>query len=359
MTKNLPALELSILLLLTTCGIPSIAFSQQGGPIADLQDNIAQIEATIAELTQSAGSISTTIDCVNEQTVSAFIDAHSDTSAPLIITVKGKCTENILLTRGRVVLKGDPTDGLDEITAADINETVLFVNGANEIVIEHLAITGNIPSLFSNASGIGCRANSAVTISNVEVTRARNGITAGMSGQCDVTDSNIHDNNGFGLLAVNNGALFVLDTQITGNGNGGVRADRGGHASVFASQNSPLGVEISDNNGNGIEAVAGGSVRVSGSQFPGPSTRLFIRGNTGAGVFIGNMGMFEPIAWVSFLDNAMGGIVCSLGSPNQPPPNPPPPFGAFELRWRFQGTLDFFGNGGEGDLSAQCPVTSP
>jgi uncharacterized Zn ribbon protein len=224
-----------ILLFLFTLIFCSFATAQQGNspPFQDLQNQINELQLQIEELQQAGGPIEVTVDC-NNDSITNVLNTYANNSEYLTITVQGMCVENVEITRSKVLLKGDISDGTDSIKISDINGTALRVSGANEVIFQDLEVKGNVdPASVPDSGGITCRSNASVQLLRVKVTGFGTGISAGGGGMCEILDSEITDNL-FGAIAFSHGTFFISNSQID-KYNIGIWSLRNSHISIVDS----------------------------------------------------------------------------------------------------------------------------
>jgi hypothetical protein len=90
------------------------------------------------------------VDCTKNKSINEALK-QSLNSQSLIIEIKGMCTENVVVTRDRVTLRGiDPAiDGIQADSNATQIDAALWVRGAHQVVVENLKLTGGFVGLLA------------------------------------------------------------------------------------------------------------------------------------------------------------------------------------------------------------------
>lgn len=158
------------------------------------------------------------VDCTKGESVQAAIDKNAP---PMVIDIHGICSENVLLTRSDVTLRGnDPAaDGIQGTTADVPNISVQMANGA---VLENLSL--------SNGAGIGFHTYlSVVTLNNCRIMNNHGaGLVASFTSFVDAENMTISFNTGPGVASRNKAEAFVIASHIEGNGGFAGSATNGG-----------------------------------------------------------------------------------------------------------------------------------
>jgi hypothetical protein len=155
-----------------------------------------------------------TVDCAKGQSVQRVID-REPAAKPVVVVVKGTCTENITILRDRVTLEGHKSGGA--IVGRDPQQETLFIDGAFNVSIRHLTISGDNVGINTHAAQLQLEDS---TISN----NGRRGLEIEDNSYVSIVDSVISNNNGFGIEADQSVLDLSGDTSITNNTEGGVEA---------------------------------------------------------------------------------------------------------------------------------------
>lgn len=101
--------------------------------------------------TAAAQTATVTVDCDHHQSVNRALRRHPQAAA-LIVEIEGLCTENVVVTRDRVTLRGgDPaTDGIQATANAEPIDAAVWVRGAHLVTIENLRLTGGYAGLLAS-----------------------------------------------------------------------------------------------------------------------------------------------------------------------------------------------------------------
>ena len=202
-----------------------------------------------------------TVDCERGQTISKALE-QGDLRKPLVLTVRGTCSENVTINRDDVTLQGQPQTGAT-VAAANASANTITVSGART-VISGLTITGG-------AQGIFVLATSNFTINDSVVKGAAyNGISV-VDTHVKILRSTIELNGAHGI-ALSNGGGRVESNMIRSNVLTGIHIER--NAAMTATNNT-----ITANGSNGVELLTnsqaqfvGNTVSANGTN-PGVSLR--------------------------------------------------------------------------------------
>jgi Right handed beta helix region len=257
------------------------------------------------------------------------------TAARTAITVRGTCTENLLIQFDDISIV---TDGVTPATIIPANaaQPTILLEGARRILID-----GKAAGLTVNGGlyGIAATRGAALDVRNCRVTNtALNGFLASYSGSIVIDNCTITANAGNGAVAANTSSLVITNSVVSSNTLAGLLAVRSSFLRVGQDANGTVAVKpvtVTGNGTNGVSitessagSVVGGTIQSSGS------TNLFIgRGSSGqiglgsngltGGVTIQNSardGIFieganATIAFSTIVNNAQRGIgVSNAGS---------------------------------------------
>lgn len=159
-----------------------------------------------------------TVNCDEGDSLQQAIDAGAGSAKNIDIFVTGTCTENVLITRDRIAIRGDGNTVIDGR---------MSVRGANNLVVQDLTITG---------PGTGISASVArIRLINVHLV----------------------GNNGYGMALRHGGYVFMRDGSIANNhGDVGLLIENG--------SGQLRQVEVSDNDVHGIVVNVNGSLQMIG-----------------------------------------------------------------------------------------------
>ena len=101
--------------------------------------------AALAQMTATVN-----VDCTKGKSINKALDQHKN-AQNLIVEIEGMCTENVIVTRDRVTLRGvnPSTDGIQAVSNVAPIDAALWVRGAHEVTIENLKLTGGFAGLLS------------------------------------------------------------------------------------------------------------------------------------------------------------------------------------------------------------------
>jgi hypothetical protein len=189
------------------------------------------------------------VDCTKGESINKVL-AKSSPEQSLIIEIRGLCSENVVITRDRVTLRGanPANDGIVAIENTESIDAAIWVRGAHLVTLENLKLTGGFSGLLATDANlphlrvINCRleGNSAygmqLQMSLVEVSNSAFGpngnVNAGVFGGSRFQCSNctLADPQGGGPLgALRHNVLMFAASRILFDNctltNGGILSD--------------------------------------------------------------------------------------------------------------------------------------
>jgi hypothetical protein len=104
------------------------------------------------------------VDCGRNQSINRALERHPQVEN-LTVEIEGICTENVVITRDRVTLRGaDPsTDGIRAASDATQIDAAVWIRGAHQVTLENLKLTGGYAGLLATevstlwARAVNCR----------------------------------------------------------------------------------------------------------------------------------------------------------------------------------------------------------
>jgi hypothetical protein len=216
---------------------------------------------------QPPGPQAITVDCAAGEKVSDAL-AQSANAPSVTITIKGTCTEAVVINRDDVMLKSfAPGDGLQ---APSADATVLALFAAHRTRLQQLTLRGG-------STGLAAFGGSIFSAADLHVASAtQNAVTVGTGATGNLGNPTIEDS-GTGLN-VFGGNLSAFGGTISGSVTG-VNAGNGGAVTLTG------GLVLSDSSFHGVVAGPGGSVAINGATVRNS-------GNTGAYAFGGSISVF-------------------------------------------------------------------
>jgi hypothetical protein len=193
--------------------------------------------AVIGGITVAAQTTATVnVDCTNGKSINKALDQHKNAQS-LTIEIEGMCTENVIVTRDRVTLRGanPATDGIQAVLNATSIDAALWVRGAHQVVVENLKLTGGFAGLLATE----------VSSPSLRMVNCRS-----------------EGNSAWGVV-LENSLLEAEDTVLTSNGNF--------NAGVFIGSrflcnrctlSDPLGTGVLGSNRNNIVGGAGATILI-------------------------------------------------------------------------------------------------
>lgn len=196
-----------------------------------------------------------TVDCSRNQTISAAI-ARGDIHKPLVLNIRGTCTEFIRIDRDNVTLHGDPDASIN----APNSDGDLITIAADGITLENLTLTGGYFGIRQDAAY-----RFVITKTTIQDTRS-DGIRV-FVGDTRISGSTVQRAGGNGVNLTRGGSLGASSTRFLDNASSGIRAY--GNSTVSASGGTISG------NVTGVLLEAGSHGSFSG---------VTISGNTETGI---------------------------------------------------------------------------
>lgn len=162
----------------------------------------------VAAAQATAGEAPKLVDCtlpIPQSIQDTLTGVDPDPGEALTITVRGLCTEDVLMLSDDITLRGEAPDGSDGISGGGIT-----VRGARRVVIDSLTVTG------SPGNGIQAEDGASMTVSNSYITDSgAQGIwvTRGSNAQIDgntVTGSGL-----WGIIVTDSSTALLKSNTIT------------------------------------------------------------------------------------------------------------------------------------------------
>lgn len=250
------AASFSVLTVALSMALASPLALARGGPFKEI-DELRQQLQTLSEIVngQASSSLPTdvVVDCAAGETITAALEQHSYSPAPLTISVSGTCAETVVVLRSNVNIQAaEPGAGV--YSEDPLYGAITTGNGVSGIVVEGLKLSGG-------AHGVLASRNSQVELISVEVTATSAGLVAVDGSLMDVVASDIHGN-GSGIVALRNGTVTVADTVIRNN-NTGVIAATGGLLNLrnIDGRGNPVGdVQIRNYTAGAVVQLGGNAI---------------------------------------------------------------------------------------------------
>ena len=220
----------------------------------------------------SAQAIVQIVDCAKGQTIMAAVNRVDDRK-PLVVVVRGTCTESVVIKRNWVTLQGDPAAG-DTIVAPSRDRGVYAIEvTGTSIAVNGLTVKGGYHCIFANpqsqvtvadstiqdcASGAFFLYNGAAHITNSTIETSGSGVQVNYGGLLTIAGSQVRDNSGVGIAVTRNSVASVSDCTISNNGGVGVNVNSGGQVNLSTST-------ITANKKQGVMLVNGGNASLTGN----------------------------------------------------------------------------------------------
>lgn len=242
-------------------------------------------------LTQTVEAAPADVKCNAGETITGAIAALPP--GPATLTIKGTCTENPIITRDDLTLKGFGPGGT-------ISGTIT-IDGARRVVIDDLTVTGPGPGIVGTNTASFTVQNSDISNNSIPGTGTLpfccdgSGIIVAGNSSATITDSTINNNNtggspnefGIGIVVTDASSALITNNEISGN-----QAD-----GIFVDNASSARVKFNTITGNGrtalfdagIDIARSGVVRTRGNTITDngyAAIQLFDQGNIANGGFV-------------------------------------------------------------------------
>jgi parallel beta-helix repeat protein len=275
----------------------------------------------------SAQTLSFTVDCASGESIEQAV-TRGDARKPLLVTVRGTCTESVTISREDVTLRGDPqvggtvvgVPGRDTIliTASRVNiENLDIIGGSIGIRLQGPFYAGVSNSSVSGTSGNGIlvRAGDIAIIGTTVDGAGNSGLTLTRGAAARVVNSRFLNSTYAGIYADSNSTANVSGGEMTGNGSHGAQFEGSSHGTlrnnqisgnaesgivVSESQSTIAGNIITENGAHGVLAQAAATVGLSGNT-------ITFNGADGVSGYLGSTLVLYPndISW-----NMASGVFC-------------------------------------------------
>lgn len=258
----------------------------------------------------TAGPPFATVDCAAGQTVADAL-ARAPASGRYTISIRGTCTERVNINRDATTIEGGAPGAT--LAAPSPGSTVVMINGAEDIRLANIAISGG-------GGGITAFSRAGVTTDNVRITGfANTGILINAESNGHLNNTTIEGGDGgIGVDAVSNasinggtisGARFFNVSASRGSAvfiGGGALITGAGFHGVHASNGASVNVgnaTIQNSAGTGLFAFQGGNVSANAGSL--------IQGNNQGGV--GANAATAVVGGGRVTDNAPFGVLAYNG----------------------------------------------
>ena len=197
---------------------------------------------TIGLLTANADDKVKTVevDCSKGKTLAHALEKGNE-DKPLVVVVRGICSENVVIDRDDVTLRGH--EGGGGVTGPDPSMDTILIDGARRVVIENLTVSGG-----------------------------RNGVTFSQGSSGTVDNCTVQNTGGHGIR-IEGGSATVINSTISHNFAAGIMLEGGGSGRIgITNSNQYAGNTISTNGGDGIHLQYGATASIGGNTISGNGT---------------------------------------------------------------------------------------
>lgn len=120
--------------------------------------------ASVAISVNAQTSATVKVKCSSGQSINTALKQHPNAKS-LIVEIEGMCSENVIVTRDNVTLRGTSpaSDGIQAIASTTPTDVGLWVRGAHQVNIENLKLTGGFAGLLATE----------VSTTNLEIVNCR------------------------------------------------------------------------------------------------------------------------------------------------------------------------------------------
>jgi hypothetical protein len=287
----------------------------------------------VASGAASSQTISYSVDCSTGHSIASAL-RRGDARKPLLIHIKGTCSEFVAIERDNVTLVGEPGLGAT-IEAPDTSSDAVSISGSG-ITLDNLTLTGGNYGIRNN-HGVRVLVRNCVIqdtastgihswVGDVRVQQSTirhaggNGLRVVRAGSLAISNSQVLDNSGDGIYVHQNGTVSANGNTIRGNRANGVTLHSGSHGDfsgneISANEETGLLVQVgstanidnntvSRNQGDGIIGYLGATLVLHDNE---------VSQNQGSGV-VGNAHSTIQMGGAHINANYGDGIVMALGS---------------------------------------------
>jgi hypothetical protein len=234
-----------------------------------------------------------TVNCSRGQTIAKALEL-GDARKPLVLIIRGMCKENVVITRDRVTLQGDPPR-VATVQAVNPKAHTIEVM-ATWIRIEGLTVSGGSNGIWT--SGVSQLVVADSVIQNAGLNGIHLNYSYGQVGRSTI------QNNGINGLMLYAAQAYVANSEITTNVSSGIQLN--GNSTLDIS-----GGTISANGASGIYAQRS-DANIRGTHITGNGTDLTLIENLRRGVS-GLQSTLE-IRDSYIMNNTGRGIAAEIGS---------------------------------------------
>src|SRR5262245_56064332 len=223
---------------------------------------VLQRSAPIAALAMTAWLLpafaeAVLVDCSKGQKVGPKIKEKA------VITVKGTCTENLVITANDVSISTAPNSTATFVPAVP-NQATITLDGALRVVIDGV-VPGGL-TVQGGAFGVSADRGSTLTLKNCVVTGGtRGGVIAAYGSTATVDACDGSGNTGSGVIAANTASLAITNSTVNNNTGNGILAIRGAYVRVGQDREGTTTskpVTVSGNTGTGVSITEDASGNV-------------------------------------------------------------------------------------------------
>jgi len=195
--------------------------------VSDLApEGFDELREYISNLESAFGPWETTVDCGADESLQAALNEADNRVGPVIITVEGMCSEEVVIRRDDVTLRGgSPGSGIQDPSG---NGIPLILEAAQRVHLEDL-------ELIDGEVGLAARSGVSFSASNLRVAGAiRSGVQVYHNASGEISTLTVSNGGpeSFGVEVFSEGSLSVFDGTIS-DGSIGAFVHRSGNLDLF------------------------------------------------------------------------------------------------------------------------------
>jgi hypothetical protein len=214
-------------------------------------------------LAQEARTV--TVDCGAGETIAGALRGGPATR-PLVVVVRGSCTEHVVVTRDDVTLRGEGAS-----LTGDGSADLIRVDGARRVTVESFALSGGRNGLAAARGASVIVRDSTIRAAGGAPFAGGNGIRVHQGSQALVHGNLIEDHPGSGVVVEDGSQATITANTIRANrGDGGIVIARNSTARIgLTDDDQPAGNLIEQHPVDGIGLGAASSALLHGNTVRG------------------------------------------------------------------------------------------
>ncbi len=242
------------------------------------------------------------VSCNNGESIGKSLE-QGDERKPLVVVVQGICSENVVIDRDDVTLRGH--EGAGGVTGLDPTKDTILIDGAHRVVIENLAVTGG-------KNGIVGARGASITVQYSTIQNSAgppssngNGIKVAQNSQALIHKNVIENHPVYGISVDAGSNATITASEIRKSGDSGIGVSKSASARIgLTDDETAAGNLIEQNCIDGITIVDASSASLYGNSIQNNG----IAGGPciGEGIFVGRKSSLRMIGGNTIKFNAAG-----------------------------------------------------